>query len=81
MSVVHQGEIEVEGLLCTWFVNRDSARKYNAVVQYRDPPRKVHISVSKELQARPSDRDTARGLCDELLPEFSRAIRSFRAGS
>lgn len=81
MSVVQQGEIEVEGLPCTWIVNRNSARKYNAVIQYRDPPRKVHISVSKELQARPVDRDSARQLCDELLPEFGRILRNFMAGS
>lgn len=81
MSVVQQGEIEVEGLRCTWIVNRNSARKYNAVIQYWDPPRKVHISVSRELQSRPVDRDSARQLCDELLPEFSRTLRNFKAGS
>ena len=56
MSVVQLGEVEVEGLPCTWIVNRNSARKYNAAVQYRDPPRNVHISVSKELRARPGSR-------------------------
>jgi hypothetical protein len=81
MSVVQQGEMEVDGLRCTWMVNRDSARKYNAVIQYRDPPRKVHISVSREIQCRPNDRDTARQLCDELLPEFSKTLRNFIAGS
>ena len=70
MSVVQQREIEVEGLRCTWIVNLNSARKYNASIQYRDPPHKVHISVCKELHARPIDRDSARRLCDELLPEF-----------
>jgi hypothetical protein len=80
MSVVQQGEDEVDGFKFCWMVNRDSQRRYHAVVYFADKPARVRISVAKEIDTRPPDRETARRLCDDLVPRLLKQLRQPEAG-
>ena len=74
MSVYHRGAGEAEGFTYVWDVFRDKNRRYTARVA-ADGPSREHMSTTKELKSRPTDRAACERVCLELLPGLIRTLK------
>jgi hypothetical protein len=74
MSVYHRGTGEAEGFSYVWDVFRDEGRRYIARVA-ANGPNNEHMSVTRDLERRPSDRTACEQACIELLPRLIRTLK------
>jgi hypothetical protein len=63
-----------------WMVHRNEQRVYCAVVFVRREAERFEVTVSKELSSRPTSKDEAKRLCDELVPDLLKRLRQCEAG-
>jgi hypothetical protein len=73
MSTIAQGDAEREGFTYHWMVNRNSGGACTAVVTAG------HTSVAHPLAVQPDSEETAKALCNELLPELIKRLKTHGA--